>query len=77
MTPDIGKALFTIIQVLDELGIRYALVGGLAVGAWGVNRSTRDVDLYADLASDETHQRTKLLESRMRQRGFDRPSTPF
>ncbi len=75
MTPDIGNALFTIIQVLDELGIRYALVGGLAVGAWGVNRSTRDVDLYADLASDETNRRTELLGSRMRQCGFDGPST--
>lgn len=74
MTPDIGNALFTMIQVLDELDIRYALVGGLAIGAWGVNRSTRDVDLYADLASENARQRRKSLEIKMNQRGFDIPA---
>lgn len=74
MTPDIGNALFTMIQVLDELDIRYALVGGLAIGAWGVNRSTRDVDLYADLASENARQRRKSLETKMNQRGFDIPA---
>lgn len=49
MTPGVGKALFTAVDALDGLGLRYAVVGGLAVGAWGVNRSTKDADLYAEL----------------------------
>jgi hypothetical protein len=49
MTPGVGRALFAAVGVLDGLRLPYAVVGGLAVGAWGVNRSTRDADLYADL----------------------------
>lgn len=40
------------IEALDDLGLRYAVVGGLAVSAWGAPRATKDVDLYAELASD-------------------------
>jgi predicted nucleotidyltransferase len=39
------------IDALDGLGVRYAVVGGLAVSAWGAARATKDVDLYAELAS--------------------------
>jgi len=49
MTPEIGRALLSTIDALEALRVRYAIVGGLAVGAWGVNRSTKDADLYADL----------------------------
>lgn len=49
MTPEVGQALLAGVQVLDALGLRYAVVGGLAVSAWAQPRSTRDVDLYADL----------------------------
>lgn len=31
------------------MGLRHALVGGLAVGIWGVPRATQDVDLFAEL----------------------------
>lgn len=49
MTPDVGGALFAAVDAIEGLHLRYAVVGGLAVGAWGVNRSTKDADLYADL----------------------------
>jgi predicted nucleotidyltransferase len=32
-------------QFLDELGIPYAVIGGLAVQYWGEARTTRDVDI--------------------------------
>lgn len=44
--------LDAVIEALDRLGLRYAVVGGLAVSAWGAPRATKDVDLYAELASD-------------------------
>lgn len=31
-----------------EIQIRFALIGGLAVSAWGVIRATQDIDLLAD-----------------------------
>lgn len=36
------------VSVLDQAGIAHALIGGLAVVARGVLRSTKDVDLLAD-----------------------------
>jgi hypothetical protein len=44
--------LDAVIEALDGLGLRYAVVGGLAVSAWGAPRATKDVDLYAELVSD-------------------------
>jgi hypothetical protein len=62
MTPDVGCALLSAVDALDELRIRYAIVGGLAVGAWGVNRSTRDADLYAELPEAERPTLQRALE---------------
>lgn len=70
MTPEVGQALLPAIDALEELGIRYAVVGGLAVGAWGVNRSTRDADLYADLPTIAR----ALLQRALEQRGFHVPA---
>jgi len=33
-------------------GVRFVVVGGLAVGAWGVVRGTKDVDVVIDLEPD-------------------------
>lgn len=44
--------LDAVVEALDGLGLRYAVVGGLAVSAWGAPRATKDVDLYAELAFD-------------------------
>ena len=63
-------ALDAALDVLECLGLRYAVVGGLAVGAWGVPRATKDVDLYAELAAAL---RPRLRQELM-QRDFDVPA---
>lgn len=70
MTPEVGRALLSAIDVLDGLSMRYAIVGGLAVGAWGVNRSTRDADLYAELPAATR----PMLQRSLEQRGFHVPA---
>lgn len=40
---------------LTELGVRHLLVGGLAVGAWGHVRATRDVDFLVGEEAFEHH----------------------
>jgi hypothetical protein len=44
-------------QDLTELGARFALVGGLAVSAWGEPRYTRDVDLAVAVDVDQEAER--------------------
>jgi predicted nucleotidyltransferase len=51
MTPEVRRTLLEGIEVLEKLDLRYAIVGGLAVSTWAVPRSTKDVDLYAELPS--------------------------
>ena len=41
-----------LVEVLESVGIKYAIVGGLAAIAWGVPRFTQDVDLVAELPAD-------------------------
>jgi len=41
-----------LVEVLENAGIKYAIVGGLAAIAWGVPRFTQDVDLVAELPSN-------------------------
>jgi hypothetical protein len=43
------EVLRTWSQFFETKGIRYAVVGGLAVHAWGGSRLTRDIDLAVDL----------------------------
>jgi predicted nucleotidyltransferase len=70
MKPEVGRALLSAVDALDGLNIRYAVVGGLAVGAWGVNRSTRDADLYAELTEAVRVPVQRALE----ERGFHVPA---
>jgi predicted nucleotidyltransferase len=39
------EQLRAILAALDDAGIEYALVGGLAVAVWGAPRATQDIDL--------------------------------
>jgi hypothetical protein len=66
----LGRALDDGVAALESLGLRYALVGGLAIGAWSVPRATRDVDLYAEMP-DEV--RPSLADA-LKVRGFDVPA---
>ncbi len=52
--PDYAAILETILPKLQERGVSYALIGGLAVSAHGCIRDTRDIDLLVrqvDLAA--------------------------
>ncbi|MBI4612895.1 MAG: nucleotidyltransferase [Planctomycetes bacterium] len=42
--PDFTRILERIVPRLDDLGVRYALIGGLAVSAHGCIRDTHDID---------------------------------
>ncbi len=46
---------------LDESGIRSAVIGGLAVAAWGRPRLTDDVDLKVDVTRDKVIQLVDLM----------------
>ncbi len=48
---------------LTQAEIRFVVVGGLAVNAWGYVRATRDVDLVPDPAPDNLAKLSELLEA--------------
>lgn len=70
MIPRVQRALFEGAAALDAQGLRYAVIGGLAVGLWALPRATRDVDLYAELPAP----RRRSLEAELVRRGFDVPA---
>ena len=41
--------------LLDEAGVRYALIGGYALAAHGLVRFSEDIDLLVDPSPDNTH----------------------
>ena len=53
---------------LDELGLKWALVGGLAVGARAEPRTTRDIDVAVAVEND---QQAEQLISHLRGRGYE------
>lgn len=58
---DFEYVLAGVADRLDEAGIRFALIGGLAVHAWGRSRPTRDADFAVDL--DQKARLLPLMES--------------
>ncbi|MFN0087543.1 MAG: hypothetical protein ACKVX9_19290 [Blastocatellia bacterium] len=58
VAPEIREAAIKAAAQLDHLGIRYALAGGLAVGAHGYVRATTDVGF---LVGEEAFERQGLL----------------
>lgn len=44
---NLAFALQRVVNALDHVGARYVIVGSTAAAAWGVVRSTRDIDLVA------------------------------
>jgi hypothetical protein len=51
-----------IVGALNAAGVRYVIVGGLAVGAHGVVRATRDLNLVADPTSENMDLLAAVLE---------------
>lgn len=53
-------------RILEEQGIEYVIVGGIAVAGWGNIRTTRDVDVIIALGADNV----KKLVRAFGERGF-------
>ena len=51
-----------LLERLTEAEIRFVLVGGLAVNAWGYLRATRDVDVVPDPSSENLAKLDALLK---------------
>ena len=57
---------------LTEADVRFVVVGGLALGAWGVVRGTKDCDIVADPAPDNLDRLAAVvvqLSGRVQQEG--------
>jgi hypothetical protein len=51
-----------LLERLDRAGVRYVIVGGLAVGAWGHVRGTDDLDMVPDPSPENLERLTRVLE---------------
>ena len=51
--PDIIEVTLKVIKVFDKLGIPYHIGGSLASSAFGIARSTLDVDIVADIKAEQ------------------------
>lgn len=50
-----------ILRALDQAGVRFVVVGGMAVTLQGHIRATVDLDLVIDLVADNVHLTTQVL----------------
>jgi hypothetical protein len=50
---DPGPSVAAAVEALSEIAARCALIGGLALDAWGIPRATRDVDLAVPVGAAE------------------------
>jgi hypothetical protein len=41
---DPGPSIVAAVDALRSLGVEYALIGGIALDAWGLSRATKDID---------------------------------
>lgn len=48
------ELLHWVVEVLEEQGITYLLVGSLASGVYGEPRLTHDLDIVVELRPDQT-----------------------
>ena len=51
--PDIIEVTLKVVKVFEELGIAYHIGGSLASSAFGIARSTLDVDIVADIKPEQ------------------------
>jgi deoxyinosine 3'endonuclease (endonuclease V) len=51
--PDIIEVTLEVTKVFEELGIAYHIGGSLASSAFGIARSTLDVDIVADIKIEQ------------------------
>lgn len=61
---DVEDALLDFADIFDELAIPYAIMGGLAVRAYGVPRPTYDVDVTIAISDDKLPELYRHIEER-------------
>lgn len=62
MTPDFYAPLAAVVDVLEQLRIRYYIGGSVASSVYGVRRATADVDIVADLSLAQAEPLVRRLE---------------
>jgi tRNA nucleotidyltransferase (CCA-adding enzyme) len=50
---DLARILRTVVATLEGSEIDYVVVGSTAAAAWGVARSTRDIDIVVVVDADQ------------------------
>jgi hypothetical protein len=61
--PDILDVTFRVVAALEKLKVRYYIGGSLASSAYGLARSTLDVDIVAEMRPDQAAALEGLLKS--------------
>lgn len=56
----LGRQIEEVVGLMDRLGARYALIGGLALAAYKVVRATQDVDLLVEAGRSDDIDRALL-----------------
>lgn len=59
--PDILEVTLKVVKAFDSLGVEYYIGGSIASSAYGVARSTLDVDMVANMNSDQGQDFVELL----------------
>jgi hypothetical protein len=68
----LGKQIEELVEALNRLGVRFALIGGLALAPHKVIRATQDIDLLTDAVSaDDIDQELTRLGYRCVHRSAD------
>lgn len=81
IVPDLWQALHPVVAAFQELGIDYYIGGSVASSAYGIARSTLDVDVIADLRESHVDalvsslQADYYIDSRMIQRALTTKTT--
>lgn len=69
MDDPVVDTFLTVLRVVEDLALPYVVMGGIAVNAWGLPRTTFDVDLALDIGADALGP----LYLRLDQAGLDVP----
>lgn len=64
--PTFSDTFYSLLGCLEESGIRYGLIGAMALGVWGTSRATQDVDCL--VWSDEKQR--AVLDEKLQRRRF-------
>ena len=51
----LNRDFLDLLELLNEEGVRYLIIGGYAVGAYGYARATKDIDIWIDATDENAH----------------------